>query len=179
VVWHPDITFHSDGQHPTNLITMNKAGNNTHRTRVRWFLLNMSSAGPNRSMLPFTQASPISTASQPPASVFCPECREQVGYRQQELKRHMLSVHLPPWIYCPHPSCPWRGRRKEDLKRHMEKEKCGPKPEPEQYQIYDTKLILGWILEGDIPLKVAAGYALDFVRERAIELGKVEAWRDL
>ena len=61
----------------------------------------------------------------------------------------------------------------------MDKGKCGPKPEPGQYQIYDTKLILGWILEGDIPLKVAAGYALDFVGERAIELGKVEAWRDL
>ena len=61
----------------------------------------------------------------------------------------------------------------------MDKEKCGPKPEPEQYQIYDTKLVLGWILEDDVPLKIAVGYALDFVGEKARELGKVEVWRDL
>jgi hypothetical protein len=135
-------------------------------------------AGPNPFVLPFAQASlGVSTANQP--AMFCPECREQVGYRQQNLKRHILSKHLPFWIFCPHPYCAWRGARKEDLKRHVDKEKCGPKPEPEQYQIYDTKLILGWILEDNIPLKVAAGYALDFVSERARELGKVEAWRDL
>ena len=156
---------------------MDKAGTNAHKARVRQFLLSMRFPGLNLSMLPYTQASPVSIANQPP--VFCPECREQVGYRQQNLKRHMLSIHLPSWIYCPHPSCAWRGSRKEDLKRHVDKQKCGPKPEPEQYQIYDTNLILDWILEDDIPLKVAAGYALYFVGERARELGKVDAWRDL
>jgi hypothetical protein len=49
----------------------------------------------------------------------------------------------------------------------------------EQYQIYNTNLILGWILEDDTPVQVAASYALDFVRERARELGKVETWSNL
>jgi hypothetical protein len=52
-------------------------------------------------------------------------------------------------------------------------------PEREQYQIYNTNLILGWILEDDTPAHVAASYALDFVRERARELGKVESWSNL
>jgi len=126
---------------------------------------------------PLAQTLPAAAVNRPP--VFCPDCKEQVGYRQQELKRHMLSAHLPCWIYCPHPSCNWRGTRKEELNKHVDKEQCGPQPERDQYQIYDIRLILGWILEDDVPLNVAVGYALDFVGERAMELGKVEAWRDL
>lgn len=61
----------------------------------------------------------------------------------------------------------------------MIKNKCGPIPEWEEYQIYDTSLILGWILEDGTPVQVAASYALDFVRERAMELGKVESWSNL
>lgn len=117
------------------------------------------------------------TANQSP--MLCPECKEQVGYRQQELRRHLLSNHLPCWICCPYPSCSWRGTRKEELKKHLIKDKCGPMPEREQYQIYNTNLILGWILEDDTPVQVAASYALDFVGERARELGKVESWRNL
>ncbi|KAI0003325.1 hypothetical protein BJV74DRAFT_524693 [Russula compacta] len=124
-----------------------------------------------------TRTCSISTAEQPP--LFCPECREQVGYRQQNLKRHILSMHLPCWVHCPHPSCSWRGTRKEELDRHMVKENCGPRPERGQYQVYDTKLILSWILEDNTPVEVAARYALDFVGERAKELGKEEAWKDL
>lgn len=149
---------------------------NMHEAQVRLFLSNMGFY-PGLSVLTFTQTPPISAANQRP--VFCPECREQVGHRQQNLKRHILSMHLPCWIYCPHPSCTWRGTRKEELNKHVDKEQCGPKPERDQYQIYDTRLILGWILEDDVPLNVAVGYALDFVGERARELGKVEAWRDL
>lgn len=117
------------------------------------------------------------TANQSP--VLCPECKEHVGYRQQELRRHLLSIHLPCWICCPYPSCTWRGTRKEELKKHLIKDKCGPRPVREQYQIYNTNLILGWILEDDTPVQVAASYALDFVRERARELGKVESWSNL
>jgi hypothetical protein len=90
-----------------------------------------------------------------------------------------LSMHLPRCIFCPYPSCTWRGTRTQELKRHLDKNKCGPRPEQEEYQIYDTNLILGWILEGDTPIRVAASYALDFVGERAKELGKVETWSDL
>jgi hypothetical protein len=48
----------------------------------------------------------------------------------------------------------------------------------EQCQIYDTELILGWILEDDTPVQVAASYALEFVEERARELGKAGMWSD-
>ena len=157
-----------------NILT---ASTNTHEAQVRLFLSNLGCSTPTVSMLTFTQGLPASISNQLP--VFCPECREQVGYRQQNLKRHILSVHLPCWIYCPNQSCTWRGTRKEELNKHIDKEQCGPKPERDQYQIYDTRLILGWILEDDVPFNVAVGYALDFVGERAIELGKVEAWRDL
>ena len=116
--------------------------------------------------------------------VLCPECKELVGYRQQELKRHLLSIHLPCWICCPYPSCTWRGSRKEELQKHWIKDKCGPRPEQprperEQCQIYNTDLILGWILEDDTPVQVAASYALEFVEGRARELGKVESWSNL
>lgn len=75
-MWHPDITFHSDGQHLTNLITMDKAGNNTHRAQVRRFLLNMSSAGPNLSMLPFLYTG-ISRLYRQPATCKCVLSRVQ------------------------------------------------------------------------------------------------------
>ena len=113
------------------------------------------------------------------AKRLCPECKKQVGYRQQDLRRHILSMHLPCCIFCPYPSCAWRGSRKQGLKKHLDKNKCGPRPVQEQCQIYDTKLILGWILEDDTPVQVAASYALEFVGERARELGKAGMWSDL
>jgi hypothetical protein len=57
-------------------------------------------------------------------------------------------------------------------------QKCGPKPERRQYEIYVTGLVLDWILEG-VSVERAARYALDFVAERALELEKVEEWGDL
>jgi hypothetical protein len=44
--------------------------------------------------------------------------------------------------------------------------------------VYDRKLILGLILEERMPIETVAMYALDFVRERATELGKEDAWSD-
>ena len=61
----------------------------------------------------------------------------------------------------------------------MKEQKCGPKPAREQYQIYDTKLILNWALNDNAPVEAVVRYALDFVGERALELGKVEQWSDL
>jgi hypothetical protein len=97
---------------------------------------------------------------------------------QEELRRHILSFHLPCWIYCPYMTCAWRGHREEDFQRHLNNQQCGPEPEREWYEIYVTDLVLDWILEG-VPVERAANYALDFVAERALELGKVEEWRDL
>jgi hypothetical protein len=92
------------------------------------------------------------------------------------LDRHMLTSHLPCHIYCP--TCFWRGDRKEDLYQHLKVAKCGPRPTREQYQIYETKLILDWILNDGVPIEKAVCYALSFVYEKARELGKGEEWRD-
>ena len=156
---------------------------NGHQIRVSWFLRScpylthvydfqaLSDSGPT--------VCPLEGARANRTPVLCPECKEKVGYRQQVLRRHILSAHLPCWICCPYPSCSWRGTRIEELKKHLIKDKCGPMPEQEQYQIYNTNLILGWILENDTPVQVAASYALGFVGERARELGKVELWSNL
>lgn len=124
-----------------------------------------------------TQALPISPSKPPPVS--CPECKEPFG-RQQELRRHFRSFHLPCWIYCPYTPCSWRGHRKEDFWRHLDNQKCGPKPERERYEIYVADLVLEWILEEPgISTESGTNYALDFVAERALELGKMGEWADL
>lgn len=62
----------------------------------------------------------------------------------------------------------------------MDNQKCGPKPERERYEIYVADLVLEWILEEPgISTKSATNYALDFVAERALELGKMGEWADL
>jgi hypothetical protein len=40
-------------------------------------------------------------------------------------------------------------------------------------------LILGCIFEDGTPVEVAERFALRFVAERALELGRVDEWRDL
>ena len=54
----------------------------------------------------------------------------------------------------------------------------GADPKVGPRQVYDTKMILEWIKAG-IPVETAKGYALDFVSEKAGELGFVEEWKDL
>jgi hypothetical protein len=54
-----------------------------------------------------------------------------------------------------------------------------PGEEFEQSPIYDTKLVLGYIFDGSTAIEVAERFALRFVAERAVELGKVEEWNDL
>lgn len=131
--------------------------------------------------MPFAHSTqPFPASSKPP--VFCPRC-DQPCVRLQELKRHLLSNHLPHWIHCPHPHCTWRGHRRENLrlhlKAHLDWQNCGPKLSPEQYTIYDVDLVLGWILDDNQNVEKAARYALDFVAEKAWELGMVEGWANL
>ncbi|KAH9993714.1 hypothetical protein BJV74DRAFT_795556 [Russula compacta] len=116
--------------------------------------------------------------SKPPQ--LCPECKELFN-RRQELERHILSLHLPCWIACPR--CSWRGTRREELVKHSEL-KCDPTFKKSKriqyriYQIYDTKLILGWILDDFVPINTAANFALGFVEERTRELGREEVWAE-
>jgi len=86
-----------------------------------------------------------------------------------------LSHHLPYWIFCCNPSCNWRGARDDDFKRHLEN--CGPNSA--RGDIYDAKLVLGYIFEDGTAVEVAERFTLRFVAERAFELGRVEEWRDL
>ncbi|KAH9977922.1 hypothetical protein BGW80DRAFT_1456061 [Lactifluus volemus] len=75
--------------------------------------------------------------------------------------------------------CPWRGHRVEDLRTHLDHQQCGPEPNRRQYEIYDSDLVAGWILDGDASVEIAADYALDFVRQRAWELQMTEEWENL
>ncbi|KAH9977920.1 hypothetical protein BGW80DRAFT_1249572 [Lactifluus volemus] len=116
------------------------------------------------------QAFCISNSQQP---LLCPECQRPCG-RRQELKRHLLSFHLPFWIFCPYSRCPWRGHRVEGLKTHLCHQKCGPEPNRKQYEIYDSDLVVGWILDNGTSVKVAADCALAFVQGKAWELQMME-----
>jgi len=56
--------------------------------------------------------------------------------------------------------------------------RCHPGDEREPGMIYGLKLVVGYIDDGT-SVRRAEKYALDFVAERALELGKVEEWADL
>jgi hypothetical protein len=60
-------------------------------------------------------------------------------------------------------------------------QRCGPRPEEQQqYQIYNVKMVLSWIRDsqgGDIIL-TAQNFAVDLVKERALELGRQEWLED-
>jgi hypothetical protein len=83
-------------------------------------------------------------------------------------------------MYCPAPNCPWRGRRKDALNMHISnsKGKCGSKPKsPEkECMIYDANLIIRWIREDSVSIEIAEMFALNFVKEKAKELGKENLW---
>ncbi|KAI0249358.1 hypothetical protein BJV78DRAFT_699727 [Lactifluus subvellereus] len=96
--------------------------------------------------------------------------------RPQDRERHIGSQHLPYQFFCTTPSCYWRGGRKDEFNTHSKK--CHPGDEREPGVIYDLKLVVGYIDDGS-PVRRAEKYVLDFVAERALELGKVEEWADL
>jgi hypothetical protein len=60
------------------------------------------------------------------------------------------------------------------------KGKCGPKPKSEkECTIYNAKLITRWIREDSVSIEIAEMFALNFVQERAKELGKENLWTNL
>ena len=59
----------------------------------------------------------------------------------------------------------------------MTTQKCGPRPNQEQqYQIYNVKMVMNWIKNspGVNFISTAQNFAVDLVKERALELGKEE-----
>lgn len=159
----------------------NNAGNSSptdhssHQGQVRCFSSKSAASGDKyliRVPYIFVQALPVSGST----SLLCSECATACG-RVQELNRHVLSVHLPCHLHCPHSSCAWRGHRKDEFRTHL-RVHPGLGPDVDPCPIYDTKMILDWIKDGT-PVETAAGYALDLVSERARELGFVAEWSDL
>ena len=108
-------------------------------------------------------------------SAACSSCKAGMAFfnRYQDLEKHIQAVHLPCWIFCPHPGCTWRGSRMDDFKKHLETQKCGSKPERLQCQIYDVKMITG-LMKNQVCAGVAQEIAVGLVKERALELGREE-----
>jgi hypothetical protein len=68
----------------------------------------------------------------------------------------------------------------EDFDGHLATLKCGAKPEKRQYQIYEVKMVLGMIKgpQGGNFISTAQNFAVDFVKERALELEKQDWLED-
>jgi hypothetical protein len=66
----------------------------------------------------------------------------------------------------------------DDFDKHLDTQMCGPKPEGSQCQIYNVKMVLSWIKNqegGDRNVvSTAQNFAVDLVKERALELGRQE-----
>lgn len=131
-------------------------------------------------MMRFVHTDANSPYKQPPKT--CVACKSSFE-RNQELDRHIRSFHLPYCVYCPHPCCNWRGPRIDELRRHYANH-LGQHEEfvdLEEYVIYDAKTVVDWIMDAkcDDIIQISKNWALEFVRQRANELGKLEWLADL
>ena len=117
---------------------------------------------------------------QPPKT--CVACKSSFKL-DQELDRHIRSSHLPYCVYCPYSGCNWRGPRIDELQTHYAKH-LGQHEESvnlEEYLIYEVKTVLEWIKKEnrDDFIRTAQNWALEFVRQKANDLGKHEWLADL
>ena len=102
----------------------------------------------------------------------CPEptCNSNQNWgRKQELERHVLR-HLPHHIFCPHPRCSWTGSRRYTFMEHFKKKHpndktpdCGA---PEEFTIYDAKLLAKRLVDGEITMASAVNEAETLMRRR-------------
>ena len=101
--------------------------------------------------------------------------------RRQDLERHVQSAHLPYWVFCSSSGCQWRGDRLDKFQSHLSTHDNGQSlpAEEQEYQIYNVKMVLSWIRDssGDDAISIAQKFAVDLVKERALELGK-QQWLD-
>src|SRR6266851_5816662 len=119
---------------------------------------------PSAAILP-TQGTPFATET-------CPfiECQRSFN-RLQDLERHVLQ-HLPRCMYCM--LCNWTGNRRYALQGHLNKHHCGaPVPERERYIIYDAKVLVKQLLNGEITEERAVHEARVSFRNKAAQLGKL------
>jgi hypothetical protein len=137
--------------------------------QVRWFL---------QMMRLYTDANLFVSARKWP----CKICFRESFNRRQDLDRHIQKIHLPCWLYCPYSHCEWRGCRLDELQTHLDQLKCDRNSTERECRIYEVGTILDMIRdpENNDSIKNAQNWAVDFVRERARELGKngwvVDPW---
>jgi hypothetical protein len=118
-----------------------------------------------------TKALPISNLKR--STFDCRVCKKS-NSRQQELDRHYQTFHLPCWIFCPLDGCNWRGGRTDDFNKHWNTHQYDQKPAEEQYHIYNIKLVLDMIKDQGEDFSQIVQFAISFVGERALELGRQE-----
>ena len=106
----------------------------------------------------------------------CPECPG----RWQDQKRHVRE-HLPHWICCVDPDCPWRGDRPDALSKHWRKVHPSSSQElaNSEFVIYDPEPLVERLLNGTIFIEEAQSIANKMVKSRAEEIGKSEIWASL
>ena len=107
----------------------------------------------------------------------CKICLGESFDRRQELDRHIKLMHLPCWVFCPYSGCEWRGCRLDEFQKHVDQKRCNQNSMEKDYRIYDVDAILDMIrrAESNDSIQNAQNWAVDFVRERAIQLGK-DGW---
>jgi len=69
----------------------------------------------------------------------------------------------------------------DKFQTHLTTQQCGPRPAQEQqYQIYNMKMVMNWInnSQGANFILTAQNFAVELVKERALELGKQEWLED-
>ncbi len=67
----------------------------------------------------------------------------------------------------------------DDFEKHLDTQRCGPKPKEQQCQIYNAKMVTSWVKDsqgGDV-VSPAQNIAVDLVKEMALQLRRQE-WLD-
>lgn len=101
--------------------------------------------------------------------------------RRQDRNRHLLT-HLPHWIHCPHPGCPWRGDRLSLFRRHWDRDNDHPSSsrdlDDRQFRTYDPRPLVGKIEKGSLSIQDAKKYAILMVRKKALDIGQPELYEN-
>lgn len=104
-----------------------------------------------------------------------PHLRERGGY---------LLRHVPYFIHCPVPHCPWRGKRADLFNRHWQQEDhrgyhvyYGRTPKRSQIETYNPWIILNPIKDGVISIREGGILANCLVLWKSFALQKTNVWR--
>lgn len=108
----------------------------------------------------------------------CPVC-EHSFRRTQERDRH-VRTHLPYSLFCPFPGCSWRGDRPYTLPTHWTERhpNFGPAPNAEDCTLYKPDPLVQSLISGESLVEEIIAIALQAVRNRAQELGRVDILGD-